>query len=99
MNTEFVTVAGLYEKVSRAGTHYLFGRWGRVRLYAFPVAGRRPKDAKPEYRLCVHWADAQAISEAVPQMQPRQEGSPGADAPESNDAMARAGREESSGLR
>ena len=94
MNTEFVTVAGLYEKVSRAGTHYLFGRWGKVRLYAFPVSNRKPKDALPEYRLCVHGEDAEAIARLVPQMQARQEGSPGADAPESNDAPARAGREQ-----
>lgn len=52
----FVRVAGLYAKTSRAGNPLLFGRWGRLRVYAFPVT-HSPKDCAPDYWLCVRAED------------------------------------------
>ena len=52
----FVRVAGLYAKTSRAGNPLLFGRWGKLRLYAFPVT-HTPKDCAPDFWLCVRQED------------------------------------------
>lgn len=59
MNAEpsgFVRVAGLYAKTSRAGNPLLFGRWGKLRVYAFPVT-HTAKDCQPDYWLCVRKED------------------------------------------
>lgn len=54
----FVTVAELYERTSRKGTKYWAGKWGHIRVYVFAnTDNRKPKDAQPEYHLCVRMAE------------------------------------------
>lgn len=53
----FVTVALLYKKQSRSGKTLYFGQWNGLRLYLFERENRQPKDAQPEFDLCVRTED------------------------------------------
>lgn len=54
----FIRICGLYERTTPSGATVLFGKWGRVRVYAFDGPGdRAPSSTQPRYWLCVRTED------------------------------------------